>query len=36
MPGVAEGWPTLSQLIASGFGYFGQLADHLEIISPKA
>ncbi|HUH70679.1 MAG TPA: hypothetical protein VLZ05_18500 [Mycobacterium sp.] len=36
MPGVLEGWPTLSQLITSDFGYFGQLADYLETISPKA
>lgn len=36
MAGAPEGWPTLSHLVASDFSYFGQLADYLERISPKA
>lgn len=36
MTTVLQGLPTLSQLIATDFGYFGSLADYLERISPKA
>ncbi|MDI3313721.1 MAG: hypothetical protein QJR12_05390 [Mycobacterium sp.] len=36
MPAGAGGWPTLSELRSSEFGYLGQLANYLERISSTA
>lgn len=36
MASLTEGLPTLPQLTATDFAYFGQLANWLEKISPKA
>ncbi|EUA42346.1 hypothetical protein I553_6206 [Mycobacterium xenopi 4042] len=35
MPGVSEGWPTLSELKASTFDHLGQFADFCDRISGK-